>query len=674
MCEFDECAEFVFDKLEDQCPKGNDGPTCALNGYWDNSDEIDLLFEGDAPSSEPLDMDLDHLTNILDRLVETKYKVEEIITGSVILNMTTLPPLTLPPVSSDTGSTNGTDNASGEEISDDAQPESTEDTSASESSDGRKRKKRSYIPISCPEIALIMEDINILVDGFIDNSTYLYTTVDRHCGYILDSPVTHADCSEEELETLKSENEKLFGTVLKLREHMTSEVFPGYREEEQRIQNIEEGYQAYLKVKEAENAKEFENRTKIEDQLREKAIENRDFEPTPLPEYCVCPQKSISRRKREANETDTSDNTNSTLNETVTGNNTDVNSTTTEAPVTWPITCICPEDEDTTTDSVGNDTITNGTATNTTDVTENDSVESDTTEGSGNPSVETEGNDTESNSNQEGSGSGQSSDRRRKRSVQDVILSDQIRMATLAGSRVKRGLKYRCNTTVVLGLMFYDLYHKSGLMANKCCCPDYPGELFLFMATIDSPWISSLNDSRSSTHKDWKKMVDQEVRFLMLSKKYSELMVDGLLGSIDFLGFKKTHKGKVGAEFEIRLTVPHWDNDRKIEKAFEELIYVYRNTSEKNVLGRGVIGKYTKRDYLVDNAPITHRARRIAFKEEKVADDLSGSGSGEEDEKVTNDDLPFLLLILVPTGGLLLLCIPFCIALRSKACLCRQCC
>ena len=45
-------------------------------------------------------------------------------------------------------------------------------------------------------------------------------------------------------------------------------------------------------------------------------------------------------------------------------------------------------------------------------------------------------------------------------------------------------------------------------------------------------------------------------------------------------------------------------------------------------------------------------------------------------EPVTEEEpgLSLLLLILVPTGGVLLLCIPFCIALRSKACLCRQCC
>ena len=48
-CEFDECSEYVFDRLTDECPLGNSGPTCALQSYIDNSDDIEELFDGDAP-------------------------------------------------------------------------------------------------------------------------------------------------------------------------------------------------------------------------------------------------------------------------------------------------------------------------------------------------------------------------------------------------------------------------------------------------------------------------------------------------------------------------------------------------------------------------------------------------------------------------------------------------
>ena len=113
-------------------------------------------------------------------------------------------------------------------------------------------------------------------------------------------------------------------------------------------------------------------------------------------------------------------------------------------------------------------------------------------------------------------------------------------------------------------------------------------------------------------YRAWKKMVDQEVRYLIVNPTYSELMLEKLLESIEFIGFFRTPKGKVGVEFHVHLNRPHWDNYRRIEHAWEELIIVYRNqsASEKTVLGKSVFGKYTKRDYLVDDAPISHRARR----------------------------------------------------------------
>ena len=150
------------------------------------------------------------------------------------------------------------------------------------------------------------------------------------------------------------------------------------------------------------------------------------------------------------------------------------------------------------------------------------------------------------------------------------------------------------------------------MWGQKCCCHHYLGELFSFNVTVDSAWMNALSDERSSTFKDWKKMVRQEVKYLLLNKKYSDLMIDDLLAYVEFKGFFKTSKKKVGVEFQVLLNTPHWDNDLRIENAFEELVYIYRNQSEteKNVLGKGVLGRYTKRDYIVDEPGSTHRARR----------------------------------------------------------------
>ena len=107
-------------------------------------------------------------------------------------------------------------------------------------------------------------------------------------------------------------------------------------------------------------------------------------------------------------------------------------------------------------------------------------------------------------------------------------------------------------------------------------------------------------------------MVDQEVRYLITNAKNSALMLNGVLENVEFIGFHRTSKGKVGAQFHVHLNRPHWDNYLRIERAWADLMVIYRNqsASEKTVLGRGVYGRYKKRDYIVDNAPISHRARR----------------------------------------------------------------
>ena len=241
---------------------------------------------------------------------------------------------------------------------------------------------------------------------------------------------------------------------------------------------------------------------------------------------------------------------------------------------------------------------------------------------------------------------------------------------------MKRAIKYKCNDSLVLGVMFLDLYTKPNIIGRKCCCSNdsyiYPGELFNFTATIDTPWINALSNRRDFIFKDWKKMVDQEVRYLFFNEEHSDLMVDNLLRSVEFVEFKKL-KGKVGVTFEVHLNQPHWDNDRRIENAFTKLIEVYRNHSDKDVLGKRVLGKYTKRSYRVENPPETHRARRIEIKQVVLDDDL-GSGSGDDTTPETEEGLPLVFFICVPLAVLILICIPFIVALRSKACLCRQCC
>ena len=84
---------------------------------------------------------------------------------------------------------------------------------------------------------------------------------------------------------------------------------------------------------------------------------------------------------------------------------------------------------------------------------------------------------------------------RRRRSIEEIEADDKKRFEHI---RSKRGIKYKCDISVVLGVMFYDLYNKKGILAKKCCCDQYKGELFEFYVTIDEPWTNILMDQRSN--------------------------------------------------------------------------------------------------------------------------------------------------------------------------------
>ena len=64
---------------------------------------------------------------------------------------------------------------------------------------------------------------------------------------------------------------------------------------------------------------------------------------------------------------------------------------------------------------------------------------------------------------------------------------------------------------------------------------------------------------------------------MLYNRAYSALTVDNLLANATFLGFHKTAGGLTGVDFNIWLTKPHWDNDKRIEKAFGSLAERYYN-------------------------------------------------------------------------------------------------
>ena len=67
--------------------------------------------------------------------------------------------------------------------------------------------------------------------------------------------------------------------------------------------------------------------------------------------------------------------------------------------------------------------------------------------------------------------------------------------------------------SMTYGFMFYDVRNPVGMLGQRCCCPNYRGELFNFTCTIDEPWNNGLGNPRNSIYKSWMKTVNQEVAF-----------------------------------------------------------------------------------------------------------------------------------------------------------------
>ena len=86
---------------------------------------------------------------------------------------------------------------------------------------------------------------------------------------------------------------------------------------------------------------------------------------------------------------------------------------------------------------------------------------------------------------------------RRRRSLEEILADDKDRLEQQQHVRTKRAVKYKCNENVVLGVMFYDIYNRTGILAKRCCCTPYKGELFDFNVTIDEAWTNILKDQRS---------------------------------------------------------------------------------------------------------------------------------------------------------------------------------
>ena len=209
--------------------------------------------------------DIVNLGKLLDRLVETRYRAEEILTGNE-QNATTLAPLTT--VSSNGNNGNGDD----------------ENLVANNGTNGN-RKKRSYVPLNCAEVVRVLEDINDMVSFHVkDNKRFRFSTIYRWCDYIFDTSVTFQDCERDGVTAnLEQEISTLIANTNLLHQEVQDKII---EESDNEMSRIAEAYQNHtIKLNETMEARlqQFLARKKEEEEIAAQAVEDRELEPTTLP-------------------------------------------------------------------------------------------------------------------------------------------------------------------------------------------------------------------------------------------------------------------------------------------------------------------------------------------------------------------------------------------------------
>eukprot|EP00095_Tigriopus_kingsejongensis_P004369 maker-scaffold57_size444674-snap-gene-2.14 protein:Tk04369 transcript:maker-scaffold57_size444674-snap-gene-2.14-mRNA-1 annotation:"helicase conserved c-terminal domain containing protein" len=515
-CEFDECSEYLFDRIERQCPQASTGPFCGLEPYQDWSDEIAGLFEDPPPEDVPTESEIGELAVMESELDLTVAEMEALVSASSDAN----------------------------------------DSSGS-------RRKRSNVPMFCSELKEKLTKIKDMVTLGVKNLVFPTSEIIRQCEYIHRSQVTKGDCEEEGVDLAP-------GLTSLRTEVKTSKTT--IQELVKANQAAEQQWAAAV----AEAKAKADNHTQV---LLEQVKMNNGMNATTEGSK---PEDTTQMVKTQLVTKTTS------------------TTTTKSPPKTTPVKL--PKDAK---DAPSKDT-------------ENikDDKDGDEKRGDGN-----NGNGNDSDSGNRDWKEERDDDKsmklaRRKRSA---FLQDLVRR--------KRALRFRCNTQMIYGINLKDMHHPGGIQADKCCCPNFRGEYFKCVATIDSPWNTAFGMVRSAFYKEKFKMVQQEVQYLIRNTNFSHIAMADEMSMFNFTGFNNTGN-KVGVFFRVILKTPHWDNHARIEKSFIAAARVYANQSddEEHVLGNIVQGKFERNEYVLESGKKGIQCVKSEF------EDLEGSGSGDDSD------------------------------------------
>ena len=162
----------MFEQLTDQCPHGNQAPTCGLIQYVDTQMIIAQQFEGTPPddAAETADQVKQYLEEMIPALDEASQKLHLIATGE-----------------KSTWSPDG------------------------KNSTGSDRRKRAVAPLACAELAELVAKLGTMLKDGVDkySKSFSYnwpaSTILRICEFIEKSDIQKEDCSDPDIAVINDE-------------------------------------------------------------------------------------------------------------------------------------------------------------------------------------------------------------------------------------------------------------------------------------------------------------------------------------------------------------------------------------------------------------------------------------------------------------------------------------
>ncbi|XP_071745526.1 uncharacterized protein [Lepeophtheirus salmonis] len=222
-------------------------------------------------------------------------------------------------------------------------------------------------------------------------------------------------------------------------------------------------------------------------------------------------------------------------------------------------------------------------------------------------------------------------------------------------------LSKACNTSIILGLRIHGLQSNGSFNVEKCCCKDID-ESFILKVTLQSPWKQVLRDPKSEDTINYKIKVEKDMEIIFSKSIIRNKLHHWTLQNIS----KSAINSRIEITFHVHLSEPHWNNDARLIKAFDDSVYGIQNDSTK--LNTSLLHFV----YEHSGGPQTS-ATKIKMIDTSESNTLHKNNNSIDSNETNHDNgIHMAGLISMTVLGAFLIVIILMSLLSSKACKCRE--